>query len=123
MNRLTRLPDLPSWANNPEGRALVARILDEQPDYRITPGQWIDGGQQREYRGKAVSGLRRLFNAELERLGNLETKAWLAGKPWEQFNIEVNELLAQERPDALVQRLLEPVSFVEVSRSGTGVWL
>jgi hypothetical protein len=54
---------LPLWADNPQGRALVARIIAERPDFFIRSGTWIEGGGVKVYRGKTAGELRQLFAA------------------------------------------------------------
>lgn len=58
---------LPAWADNADGRLLVEQIVAERPDYRLTLGLWIEGGDKRSYRGKAAGQLRGMFKAWRER--------------------------------------------------------
>jgi hypothetical protein len=106
---------LPAWAATPEGRALVAQIIAEQPDYFIRSGAWIEGGGVRHYTGKAVGKLRALYNHRRDRLMREADAACVAGTPWEEASRDFNEMLRSERPDALIERVLREVPYTRMS--------
>lgn len=96
---------LPAWADTPEGRELVAAILRERPDFRITRGRWIEGGGARRYIGKTASALRRLHDETADRLFAEAEAAFKDGVPWEQAGAAANACLAMPA-DALIEGVL-----------------
>lgn len=89
---------LPSWADNVEGRALLASIVANPPEHRITLGLWIEGGGRKVYRAwqrPDVAALKRMF------------KAW-----WEENYATADAL--PENADELIERMLNTVGLAEL---------
>lgn len=82
---------LPRWADVPAATPLLASILRDPPETRITRGTWIEGGGQvvyRTYHRPDVAALKRLFG------------------DWWEANYDKPDRGPVERPDALIERLL-----------------
>jgi hypothetical protein len=94
---------LPVWADNPQGRALVARIIAERPDYFIRSGTWIEGGGIKVYKGKTAGQLRQLFAA------------------WWDANFE-GATSVPETGNELIERLLNERADLEPKEIGDGLF-
>ena len=97
------MPPLPAWARNGTAIALLDRIRDEGADYRITRGQFIEGGQQRRYRGEAASQLRAIRARYLDDAYSVADARFAAGEPWDACGVTADE---SETADSLIERLL-----------------
>ena len=107
MNRLTSVLSLPPWCQNDEGRALCEAIIDEQPDFFVRSGQWIEGGGVRRYKGKNAGALRKLHRERHLELDQDATELFIEGLPWDIAAHDLHAFLAAEEPDALIERLVE----------------
>jgi hypothetical protein len=104
---------LPNWAQTPEAIRLLAEAVVSDEGYRITPGDWIQGGGKHVYRSRAAAQLRALHHRQLEKLIEAENAAYLA-TPWdcEAETEAVRAYLRQERPDDLIERLSDDEGFL-----------
>jgi hypothetical protein len=110
---------LPAWADNEAGHEIIAAILRERPECRITRGAWIEGGGNRRYIGKTAAALRRLHHETAERLFEEADEAFARGVPWAEAGAEANACLAMSA-DKLIEQLLanaiEPARHVLTDR-------
>lgn len=104
---------LRAWVDTPEGRAIVAEIIAEQPTYSFRSGRLpaLYGGYptapERRYEGKAAGKLRRLWNATADKVFAEADAAFARGVPWEEAGAAQIAMLASQ-PDTLIAQLLEP---------------
>jgi hypothetical protein len=105
-HKMPFLPNLPAWANNDEGRRILARIVAARPaKHIIDNGCSAFGGE--EYRGRAVNDLRQLFDVfYLDRID----WAHRAGFDTLEYHKRRAAVLAYAKdhgPDALIERVLK----------------
>lgn len=97
---------LPAWADNAPCRALIAAIIEEQPEAEHPVcANW--GHSVLTYRGQFAPKLRRYHKDLLEAAIARSTAEFIA-------------LSEQEKPDALIARVLAEISEVEVKPLGDG---
>jgi hypothetical protein len=92
---------LPTWAQAPEPRALIAAIIEERPDAG-NPRDPSWGHRTLTYHGNYAPKLRRYFQNLLDEACKLDNAAWQAGEKADRFA----SLYSQEKPDQLIERLL-----------------
>lgn len=95
---------LPPYATTAEGRALIAQVIAERPDYRITSGAWIEGGGHRRYYGHTAKAIRRLYKAWFEREDAELVARFADTGVWDQP--AANEVYRCEDGDELIERVL-----------------
>ena len=95
---------LPTWASNRAGRALVQQIIAEQPDYFPTVDEF--GVEHHTYKGRAAGKLRRMHDDALGKATERANERNAAGQSWDQAAVELMKLHGEEKPDALIARLL-----------------
>ena len=103
--KISATGDLPSWADNKAGHALIAAIAAEQPDTRVEWGSEYRASWERieQYRGKSAKALRDLYNLWYDsRIDLCSTVAHGSA----DYHALRDETLAVEQPDALISRIL-----------------
>lgn len=98
--------DLPSWAQSRTGRALVAAIIAEQPDSRIESHNDTLGGMVLVYEGRNAMLLRLMHDQALTRATDEANARYAGGMSWDHAAVELMKLHREEKPDALIERLL-----------------
>lgn len=99
-----RLPSLPQWADCLAGRLLLSEILADPPEVRTyTNGL---GGKSDEFAGVPAARLRRLFDKGSAEICKREMAAYRSGQPYAHITAELQAYFLQERPDALIGRLM-----------------
>lgn len=96
---------IPSWADTPTGRELIAAIVAECPERRYYDNGCSAWGGS-EYCGRNANALRRLYNDALAVIADKETALFEAGEPYGAVHDQLTALLSGERPDALIERVL-----------------
>lgn len=96
--------DLPSWCDNPIGRALVEQIIGERPSFRLSRGQWIEGGGQKSYPGEAAGQLRRMHKDFVEREYAALNRQFAVLNRWDHER--AREVLGVENGNELITRIL-----------------
>lgn len=97
---------LPSWADNCEARSLLQHILAAQPGHRIESHGDTLGGMVLRYEGRDAMLLRNLHDRALTVATNEANARYAAGMSWDQAAVELMVLHREEKPDALIERLL-----------------
>jgi hypothetical protein len=96
--------NLPPYANTPIGRELIAAIIRERPEYRITRGAWIEGGGTRSYAGKLAGRLRQLHKEWVEREYDALNRRFAVTHRWDAD--EAARILGTENGNQLIERVL-----------------
>lgn len=98
---------LPNWARSSEALALLAAIAIEKPEWSIRDHSHNLGGQVLSYSGRNAILLRKLHDKALEEATAEANLAHGCGVPWNEASAELMSLHAAEKPDALIDRLLQ----------------
>lgn len=94
---------LPSWANTPLGRELVAAILADPPEGRLIRDDW-GARDHRSFAGKVAGRLRRLHKEWVERKYSHLNREFAISHVWNAA--EAERILRMEDANALIERVL-----------------
>lgn len=96
---------LPAWADNDEARALIAQIIADRPETRSYDNGCSKWGGW-EFKGKAANQLRRIYHRQLQDICDQERALFEAGEPYGAVHDQLSAMMSDERPDALMARVL-----------------
>jgi hypothetical protein len=102
--RIATVQNLPKWASNRLGRALVSAIIAERPDCFVTSGESYNSGGRTIYKGKVAGQLRRLHREWMEREFARQDEQFRITGIWDQA--ASNAVCGAEEADALIGRIL-----------------
>lgn len=94
---------LPIWASTSEARALLASIVADPPEIRVSRSDWGSVEVYRTWKRPDVTALKRLYEEWLDREFAALDAQWEVTGFWPEHD---DNPLAAERPDDLIRRLL-----------------